>query len=305
VSSPTPLCADTARDRGDPALGTAPVTGAFLLIEHPGPWRYDALAGAGWSSEVVDALTGAVRRSLGRLLLIRRPGRRQPADSRVWAVTRIGAGTVWGRWEREQDLMAAAACLSASTPARSPLRGGPPVQPVSMEPLLLVCAHGMHDTCCAVRGRPVAAALARRWPDATWECSHVGGDRFAANLVVLPDGTYYGGLDADSAPEVVADHLDGRLDPVHLRGCVRWPPAAQVAVAEMHSRFGPYAAADVRAEHWTAEGPGRWRVEVVLPHGRRVTVVVAGDRRTPARLTCAATLATSAIAFRVVSVGPS
>ena len=48
------------------------------------------------------------------------------------------------------------------------------------EPMLLVCTHGVHDTCCAVRGRPVAAALARRWPEATWECSHVGGDRFAA-----------------------------------------------------------------------------------------------------------------------------
>lgn len=302
MSSPTFRCAQTARDRDDPRLGTAPVAGAFLLIEHPGPWRYDALAGAGWSAEVVDALTAALRRSLGRLLLIRRPGRRPITADRAWAVTRIGAGTIWGSWEHEADLLVAAETLSASE-QRLSVDGFAP-HPPSTEPLLLVCAHGLHDTCCAVRGRPVAAALAHRWSAATWECSHVGGDRFAANVVVLPDGTYYGGLDPDSAVDVVADHLDGRLDPIHLRGSVRWPPAAQVAVAEIHSSLGPYAADDVLAEHWTTEGPGRWRVDVALPHGRRVAVVVAGERRPAAQLTCAATRPTSAVAFRVISVEP-
>ena len=303
MSSPTFRCAETARDRDDPRLGTAPVAAAFLLIEHPGPWRYDALVGAGWSEEVVGALTAALRRSLGRLLLIRRPGRRSSTADRAWAVTRIGAGTIWGTWQHESDLLAAAAALSPPEPRLSV--GGSAPQPASMEPVLLVCAHGLHDTCCALRGRPVAAALARRWPAATWECSHVGGDRFAANVVVLPDGTYYGGLDPDSATDVVAGHLDGRLDPIHLRGSVRWPPAAQVAVAEIHSSMGPYAADDVLAEHWTTVGPGRWRVDVALPHGRRATVVVAGERRPAAHLTCAATRPTSAIAFRVISVVPA
>jgi hypothetical protein len=302
VRSPN-LCSDTARERGDPPVGTAPVAGAFLLIEHPGPWRYDALAGAGWPADVVDALTAALRRSLGRLLLIRRPGRRTVEDTRAWAVTRVGAGTVWGTWRQERDLLVAASALSA--PVTSPPPGPSSARPVSTDPVLLVCAHGLHDTCCAVRGRPVAASLARRWPAATWECSHVGGDRFAANVVVLPDGTYYGGLDADSAIDVVAGHLDGRLDPTHLRGSVRWPPAAQAAVAEVHSSLGPFAADDVRAKHWTADGPGRWRVDVVLPYRRQVTVTVVGERQPAAHLTCAATRATSAIAFRVLSLEPS
>lgn len=300
MSSPTFRCADTARERDDPRLGTAPVAGAFLLIEHPGPWRYDALAGTGWSAEVVGALTAALRRSLGRLLLIRRPGRRSVTTDRVWAVTRVGGGTVWGTWQREEDLLLAAASLSGSGPIGATAAPGP----ASTEPVLLVCTHGLHDTCCAVRGRPVATALARRWPAATWECSHVGGDRFAANVVVLPDGTYYGGLDADSATGVVADHLGGRLDPTHLRGSVRWPPAAQVAVAEIHATLGPYAADGVRAEHWAADGPGRWRVDVVLADGRRLAVAVVGERRPAAHLTCAATQPTSAIAFRVLSVEP-
>lgn len=49
----------------------------------------------------------------------------------------------------------------------------------------------------------------------------MGGNRFAANLVVLPDGAYYRGLDATSAVEVVERHLPGRVDVEHLRGFTR------------------------------------------------------------------------------------
>jgi hypothetical protein len=271
----------------------------YLLIEHHGPWRFDALAGAGWSAETVAALTAAVRESGGRLLMIRRPGRRSPGPDRAWAVTRVGVGTRWGRWSVEHDL------LDAATTMRMFDTAGPAP---SADPLLLVCAHGVHDTCCALRGRPVASRLARHWPAATWECSHVGGDRFAANVVVLPDGTYYGGLDADSAPPVITAHLGGRLDVAHLRGSVRWPPAAQVAVGEMHRRFGPYAADDVRVEGWTAHGPHRWRVQVsVVGDQHRVVhcvVEVTAEQRTPTVLTCAATRATTSADYRVTSVRP-
>ena len=63
-----------------------------------------------------------------------------------------------------------------------------------------MCTHGRHDACCAERGRPVAAALTAARPEQTWEVSHVGGDRFAANLLVLPEGLYYGQVTADEAP---------------------------------------------------------------------------------------------------------
>ena len=84
--------------------------------------------------------------------------------------------------------------------------------------MFAVCTHGRHDTCCAERGRPVAAALAAAHPELTWEVSHIGGDRFAANALVLPHGLYYGRLDADSVVGVADAHLDGRLSLEHLRG---------------------------------------------------------------------------------------
>jgi hypothetical protein len=108
------------------------------------------------------------------------------------------------------------------------LAGNDPGTP-SEEPIYLVCTHGRHDACCAVWGRPVAAALAATYPDRTWECSHIGGDRFAANVVVLPQSLFYGHVPPTRAVEL-AKHTDaGVVVPDLLRGSGAFVPAVQAA----------------------------------------------------------------------------
>ena len=77
--------------------------------------------------------------------------------------------------------------------------------------MLLVCTHARHDQCCAVRGRPVAQALARAFPDETWESSHLGGDRFAATMILLPHGLYYGRVPTADAAAIVERYLQGEI----------------------------------------------------------------------------------------------
>src|SRR4029453_16448102 len=77
---------------------------------------------------------------------------------------------------------------------------------------------GRHGACCAERGRPVAAALAQAHPDETWEVSHIGGDRFAGNLLVLPHGLYYGRLEPVTALAAAGAHRSGELGPAPRRG---------------------------------------------------------------------------------------
>ncbi len=158
-----------------------------------------------------------------RLALIRRPGRSDPAR-RLWAYadTRPGREQVWwGEFGDDAELVAVPLDGSAGAPSR--------------DPVFLVCAHGRHDPCCAVRGRPVAAALGSRYATATWECSHVGGDRFAANLVVLPHGLYYGRLSPETALEVARAYGEGHVVPRWLRGRAALSPAAQAA--QHHARL--------------------------------------------------------------------
>lgn len=286
-------CADTARTRQDPPLGTTPLTLRWLLIEHPGPWRTDAVAGAGWPAGVGGALSRIAHASRARILLIRRPGRTpRGQESRAWAVSFGDTGTVWGRWRSADDLLEAGRVLEARPPALA----------VDLDPVLLVCVHGIHDACCAMRGRPVAAALAERWPEQTWECSHVGGCRFAANVIVLPDGAYYGNLEPARAVDVVHDHLGGRMAAGALRGLARHPPVAQIAVGLALERWGPFAAHAVRVRRIEQMAPDAWEVDLVVPGRPAVRVSVRTSARPPARLTCRAPQATSAVAYEVANV---
>ena len=76
VSQPDPAfrCSDAARVRADPLAGSAPPARRWLLLEHPGPWQTDAIAGAGIDPEVLATLVDKAG-SATRILLIRRPGR--------------------------------------------------------------------------------------------------------------------------------------------------------------------------------------------------------------------------------------
>ncbi|MEH3032826.1 MAG: hypothetical protein PGN07_02010 [Aeromicrobium erythreum] len=292
------LCAARARLRGDPLAGTALHVRRFLLVEHHGPWPFHALTAEGLDPEVVAALVERTRAVGGRTLLVRRPGRRsQQRRQHRWAVADVEAGRIrWGTWTTPQDLLAAREALAE------------PSDDWDDEPVVLVCAHGRHDTCCAVRGRPVAAALAASLGDRVWECSHVGGDRFAANVVVVPDGTYYGGLDVRDAVDVVAGHLEGRVDVDHLRGTSTLPPVAQAVAVAAHERWGPAGPRDVLgARVEVLETDARWRVELTSrgPLPERLVATVGVEHREAAVLTCQAAQATSARTFVVEDLRPA
>ncbi|MEJ5913977.1 sucrase ferredoxin [Pseudokineococcus sp. 1T1Z-3] len=300
-----PRCSDGARARCDPLGATAAWTWRWLLLEHPGPWAPTALDGAGLPDDVRAELVAAAADAGGRVLLVRRPAVRggasaaeaSPGTRRRWAVVDQPSGlTRWGGWDAADadGLLAAAAAMRA------------PMDPARADAglLLLVCAHGRHDACCAVRGRPVAARLAARWPEQTWECSHLGGDRFAPNLLVLPDGAYYGGVDPSAAERVVEEHLAGAVRTQHLRGVSNGPPVAQAAVLGVLARFGPASVRDAVAGRAAPLGGGRWEVPVTgtgaLPP--RCVVTVAQTQRPPARLTCRAPGEAVAVVHEAVDV---
>ncbi len=194
--------------------GTASTVRSFLLVEHSGPWGEEALRDARMPPGIGPELRERAAATRTKVLLIRRPDKaaRTHAGVRVFAAYAHHAEpwletTVLDDLHGVHDLD-----LEALAAGRSP--GLTP----HLGPVLAVCTHGRHDKCCAERGRPVAAGLAEAFPEQTWEASHVGGDRFAANLVVLPHGLYFGRLDAASARGAARLHAAGELDLDHLRG---------------------------------------------------------------------------------------
>lgn len=266
------------------------------MLEHPGPWRVDAVAGSGIDPSVLGRLTEDTGATAARILLVRRYGRTDRSAPRRWLVAGRDRATESGPWRTDGDL------LDASDALRSP---APPA--LEREPLILVCTHGVHDVCCALRGRPVAEALAALWPNQLWECSHVGGDRFAPNVVLLPDGFYYGDLDAETAVATVRGHLGGSVSGEYLRGMARYQPPIQAAVAMAYRRLGPLGPSDitVRSYRRLPRQPGQGTQTVVDLDIRNrpqpVRVRMQAIRRPSAQLTCRAIRNSPATEYQVVA----
>jgi hypothetical protein len=287
----TVRCSEAAAERGDSRLGTAPPQHEWLLVEHAAPWPVTAPFGG----DLPTALLQELGHPEVRTLFVRRHGSagapHRMRGPRRWFSLR-GGKLRTGEWTNPDDLRV---CVD-------PLAGEPYVGP-----LVLVCTHGVHDVCCAVTGRPVAAALAARWPEATFECSHVGGDRFAPNILVFPDLACFAGMSPDLAGPVVEAHLAGRTDPQWLRGVAGLHPAEQVAVGAVLERAGPGSSADLRTQVLSQEGTlgaGRWTIEVQGRTHRFRVVVDSGREPTASRLTCRAVREARALTWDAVEVQP-
>lgn len=289
-----PLCADAARERGDQLAGTASPATAWVLLDNPDPWPHAIANDPIFTSAGGAALMAAANRHGTRMLFIRRTGRRHRADgqSRTLAVVHQGLGLAWWHpWVGEADLAAAAELVLALT-GDSPAAAAAALAEEDTgwhsrdEPVLLVCAHAQHDVCCAVRGRAVARPIAEEWPDFTWECSHLGGDRFAGNVLVVPDGVQYGGLDADNAVACLRAHFADRDLPVaHLRGVCGLAPHVNVALREVLADGLGRSDVEVSDEHQL--GPDSWLVRVrVRGSGVETVVEVTRSSGEPTFLTC-------------------
>ena len=62
-----------------------------------------------------------------------------------------------------------------------------------------------------------------------WQSSHIGGDRFAGNVVFLPEGLYFGRVEPAEAWPVLDEYLAGRIDLAHYRGRSAYSFAEQAA----------------------------------------------------------------------------
>ena len=292
-------CAAASLSRDEPALGTASTVRAFLLVENAGPWGVEALRDARLPEPVKDSLRRRAARTGVRVLLIRRHrGGPTGTGLRVFAAYADAADP----WLETTTVEAPEALLDLDLESLG--RGARPGLTPTETPLFCVCTHGRHDTCCAELGRPTANALARSHPEQTWDVSHIGGDRFAANVLVLPDGLYYGRVSAADAPRLAARHLDGHLDLDLLRGRSGLGFPVQVAEVAARRAAGETRSRAVRVV--TATRSGRDTAVILDVAGREYDVLVrrAADGEEQ-QLTCKARRPDPVPAYEVVHVRPS
>ncbi|MFC5731574.1 MULTISPECIES: sucrase ferredoxin [Nocardioides] len=276
-------CAAASLSRDEPIAGTATHVRTWLLLEHSGPWGDVALRDARLPEGAGASLRQLATAHRAKILLVRRArASRDPQRLNVFAASadpiepRLEHGTVADLREvLDLDLTAFRA-------------GGTTGLDAHPGPVFAVCTNGRHDACCAELGRPVALALDDEYPDHTWEVSHIGGDRFAGNMVVLPHGLYYGRLTPARAAAVAAGHLEGELDLDSLRGRSSYPMAVQAAELELRRTLGATAITAVRLTGREVDGDVTAATFASPAGSIRVTVRTIVDPATATRLTCKA-----------------
>jgi hypothetical protein len=277
---------------------------AFLLLEHPGPWGVNALRDARFPDGVAEELRAHAHAAGVRLLLIRRPDRTaRSADDEPRQAFAVHARAPYS-WMETATLTDPREVLDLDLTA---LRAGRSLGlQAHDEPLFAVCTHGRHDACCAEQGRPVAAALAAALPEHTWEASHLGGDRFAANMLIAPDGLYYGRLTPEDAVAIARARLDGHLELDHLRGRNCYPMPVQAAEIALRRHLDLTAAGGLRLLARTqtgSPGEGGLVTDASFTHdGRAYAVRVRSTHSEPVALTCRAVRDQVAIRHEIVSI---
>jgi hypothetical protein len=150
------------------------------------------------------------------------------------------------------------------------------------EPICLVCVHGRRDRCCALHGSAVFRAIHAQGVD-VWQTSHLGGHRFAACALWLPDGLMYGRLRAEHAEAFVAARRTGAFGPLDLlRGRCAYDRPTQAGEIFLRRRLDTTQS---DALEWLGTSPGTessWDVRFRSPAGDetvRVRLEIAGSER--------------------------
>lgn len=274
-------CAVESRDRRESLHGTASRVRRWLLVEQPGPWGRDALTESRLDPVVARTIASHSRRHGVRVLLIRRPAWRSAEDGRKVYLARSDPER---SWIEELDLDGENELLHLDLAVLA--RSEPPGVGTAGPALHLVCTNGRHDQCCANFGRPVVRALDDFGVPDVWESSHVGGDRFAANLVYLPWGLYFGRVGPDEAPQLLADLAMGLLDLDRFRGRSCFPPLVQAAEYFVRRELGERRFGALELVRASADTDEDMAVVFALPEGGQVEAHVRRVRGAVQHLTC-------------------
>lgn len=255
AASPTVTCSEFALALGEAQFGNFKPAHTWLLLEYDGRWEPEAIPDS--------ALPAPVKKYLGaflaahpqsRALLIRQQPRLVSGGPRFFVVQ-----ATWpyrqhvfalSRYEDllDLDLSAVAAGQGTFDDARH------------NDPLLLVCTHGRRDRCCARHGVPVYERLAALAGSAVWQSSHVGGHRFAANLLIFPPGLVYGRVSPDTAETIYRSYRQGNLVLDSYRARAAYPPPAQAAEYYLRRHTGQMALAAFDLQGVEPCGAGEWTV---------------------------------------------
>ena len=207
---------------GDEALfGTAPNYKIWVLIEYRLPWRKKAVTDNELSENLQAHLSTLMEKNPDlQILFIKQKANSHPSINIF--IARLGIQSTLSRI----ILTSHADMLNISN---DQIINGHPDEIIVNEPHFFVCTNGTRDVCCSKFGLPVYQSLTEIAGENAWQCSHIGGHRFAPTMLVFPLGIALGRVQPDDIPDVIQYINSGKLPLAHLRGRLNYPGVVQAA----------------------------------------------------------------------------
>lgn len=219
--SETQYCSQASPDLDQ--AGTADPVDLWLMLEYNPSWKAKVLQDNALSDPMTAWLDDTVTRLSEAGYKVRPQFIRQPEFDRSGIRCYLSGINFCRQFDGpsydyllELDMLAV---------AKEPAAFGEAV----VEAQYFVCMNGQRDICCARFGRPVYAALMEHVGQRAWQVSHLGGHRFAPNVLSLPQGAVYGRVDAERIGDFVSTVDSGELAFEALRGTSWYSKAVQAA----------------------------------------------------------------------------
>jgi len=278
------FCSLLSRQAGEPLIASATPTRFYLLLQYQGEWGNKALEESSLPEEVKERLKRFAKANPEVKILLIRSGAERIATERPDR----NPSPKGAREDAGIAFYAAAAEETGSRLYRFELGSYQEVLDLDLEGLLagggdyeaqrtddqlaLVCTNGRRDQCCARFGTPVYNYLREGKQELpglqVWQSTHMGGHRFAANLLWLPEGILYGRVDLHSAQEILAAQLRGEIYLPNLRGRTYYPEPAQAADLFLRESSGENALDAFQLREIEEKGENRWRAGFLDTHSK-------------------------------------
>jgi len=248
TTSKVQFCSVVSAASGEDPIGSAWHAASYLMIELPLPWKYNTLESPNTPPGLHELVQGLYARGIYPPMI----GFAPDPDHSVPGMTRIIDYRVppapFAGYDQREYLVPTSR-VAGLLANRLEDRPGPELEAFAVvagppQRDLYVCTHGAIDACCATFGYPLYKLLRHMAanPDhnlRVWRCTHFGGHRFAATLLDMPTGRYWGHLEARDLGPLV--RRDGDMAGLRhrYRGWAALPyGAAQVAEGELFLRAG-------------------------------------------------------------------
>ncbi|WP_346238149.1 sucrase ferredoxin [Niabella insulamsoli] len=203
------FCSAASRYFKEQLAGTAANSNAFILIEHSNPFP-EKIINAHLDKDWLRSVQQFAKTVRGKVLLIRN----KKTNFKDCKISFVDCNA--------SKYFTLQTSIEAITSIRLEEHVHSPETKWQTDPFFLICTNGKKDKCCAKFGFPVFKFFESFNADVNvWECTHVGGDRFAANVVAMPFGIYYGHVAVEDVGHIMVRTLLRKIYKNKFRGLSR------------------------------------------------------------------------------------